>query len=163
MSLDPISAVADVVAPAVLISVGGLLVNGILRVWTQQAQRLLDLTHERADILRGPHGEGLGAAGPAAADRERVEEIEHEVSITSKRLRGLRRVAVTFALAIGILVLALIAVGTAVAAHSSVIAYLGISLLFLGTVMEFVGVAMITSQAMHGDTAAQYAARRLGT
>jgi hypothetical protein len=162
VSVGPISAVADVVAPAVLITVGGLLVNGILLAWSQLAQRLLDLTHERAGILRGSRGEGLGATGTAGADLERIAEIEQEVSITSKRLVGLRRVAVTLELAIGILVLALISVGTAVVAHSSVIGYLAMSLMFLGTVMEFAGVALITSQAMHGDTAAQYAARRVG-
>jgi hypothetical protein len=84
------------------------------------------------------------------------------VSITSKRLIGLRRVAVTFEQAIGILILALITVGTTVVDRSGVIGYLAMSLMFLGTVLEFAGVAMITSQAMQGDRAAQYAATHLG-
>jgi hypothetical protein len=84
------------------------------------------------------------------------------VSITSKRLIGLRRVAVTFEQAIGILILALITVGTTVVDRSGVTGYLAMSLMFLGTVLEFAGVAMITSQAIQGDTAAKYAATHLG-
>jgi hypothetical protein len=57
MSLSPISAISAMVAPVVLITVGGILTNGLQATYTAVAERMFGLNRERLGILGGPQGE----------------------------------------------------------------------------------------------------------
>jgi Protein of unknown function (DUF2721) len=160
MTLGPISAISAMVAPVVLITVGGLVVNGIVLAWNQVTSRVFDLTHERATIVSGPRGELLDAPDLPEADRRRLAEIDEEVAMMARRVSSLRRVAVMLNGAIALLVLSVIGIGVAVVAHSLTLAYIALALVLAGTVTEFAGVITATSVAVRGDAAVQHAASR---
>jgi len=52
-----VSAISDMVAPVVLITVGTIFANGLLTAGTTLADRKSALSQEHMGILRGPHGE----------------------------------------------------------------------------------------------------------
>jgi hypothetical protein len=163
MTLGPISAISAMVAPVVLITVGGLVVNGIALAWGQLTTRVFDLTHERATLVSGPRGELLDAASMPEAHRQRLSEIDAEVSMMASRSDSLRRVAGVLDVAIALLVLSVIGIGVAVAAHSLTLAYVALALVLAGTVTEFAAVATATSIALRGGGGAvQRAASRTG-
>jgi hypothetical protein len=47
------------VAPVVLLTVGGLVTNGLLTVYSDGNDRMRDMTRERIEILTGPEHEKL--------------------------------------------------------------------------------------------------------
>jgi len=52
-----VSAISDMIAPVVLITLATIFGNGLLTVGTSLADNVLGLTRERLGILRGPDGE----------------------------------------------------------------------------------------------------------
>jgi hypothetical protein len=162
MTLGPISAISAMVAPVVLITVGGLVVNGVTVAWGQLSARVFDLTHERATLVSGPRGELLDAPSMPDADRQRLSEIDAEVSMMARSSDSLRRVVGVLDVAIALLVLSVIGIGVAVAAHSLTLAYVALALVLAGTVTEFAGVATATSIALRGGDAIRRAAQPRG-
>ena len=79
MSLSPLSAIADMVAPVVLITMGVLFSNALMSFTTTFASHVLDLDRERLGILRGPHGEMLDEDSVPPIDRERLAQITNLV------------------------------------------------------------------------------------
>jgi hypothetical protein len=76
VSLSPLSAIADMVAPVVLITLATISANGLLTVAAVVGERMFALNRERLDILGGPHGELLDedrvpAHRPRAAEPDR--------------------------------------------------------------------------------------------
>src|SRR5215469_11446277 len=57
MSLSPVSAIGDMVAPVVLITLTTIFSNGLTAVGTGLGRDVLAMERERMSILRGPHGE----------------------------------------------------------------------------------------------------------
>ena len=57
MSLSPVPAISDMVAPMVLITMGTIFANGLLTAGTTLADRESALSQEHLGMLRGPHGE----------------------------------------------------------------------------------------------------------
>jgi hypothetical protein len=124
------------VAPVVLITAGGLLLNGTLLAWTQTAKRAFNLPDEAS---------------------------EFEASLLDRRLAGLRRVVIVLDGAVGLLILGVIFIALADTAGSLGFGYVALALVLAGTVGEFIAVLLATAQAMQRTTAAQYAARRKET
>jgi hypothetical protein len=93
VKLGPITAISAMVAPVVLITVGGVLVAGILNAYGFVADRLFRLTRERVGILGGPEGELLDRATVPPVDRERLTEIDAELPMVLRRIRRLRDTA----------------------------------------------------------------------
>src|SRR5262249_5532765 len=54
VSLSPVTAIADMVAPVVLITLATIFVNGLMTVGSAFATDVLALEPERTGILRGP-------------------------------------------------------------------------------------------------------------
>jgi len=57
MSLSPVSAIADMVAPVVLITLAAIFANGLMSTGTAVRDRIFALNQERRRFLRGPQGE----------------------------------------------------------------------------------------------------------
>ncbi len=54
VTLAAVNAISAMVAPVVLLTVGGLISNGLIAVYTSVNDRLRQMTRERIEILTGP-------------------------------------------------------------------------------------------------------------
>jgi hypothetical protein len=70
-----VSAIGDMVAPVVLITLTTIFSNGLTAVGTGLGRDVLAMERERMSILRGPHGEVLVEGSVPPMDRERLTEI----------------------------------------------------------------------------------------
>jgi hypothetical protein len=160
VKLGPITAISAMVAPVVLITVGGVLVAGILNAYGFVADRLFRLTRERVGILGGPEGELLDRATVPPVDRERLTEIDAELPMVLRRIRRLRDTAGALYCALAFLVAGVILIGVAVTSGSLTWAYAALALVLAGTVTLFAAVALAAGMLIQSTDAATYEARR---
>ena len=73
------SAIGDMVAPVVLITVATIFANGLNSASSTLTDSVLALYRERLGILRGPHGEMLDEDSVPPIDRERLAQIRNLV------------------------------------------------------------------------------------
>jgi uncharacterized membrane protein YqgA involved in biofilm formation len=153
MTLSPVSAIAAMVAPVVLITAGALVGNGLQQTFVSVANRVYELNRERLEILAGPDGEVLTEDRLRPIERNRLAQIKHELPLVIQRIRHLRGAAVMFYAALGMLALAVVAIAIAVTAHSAAFGYIALALVLAGVVGEFAGVAtMITALVKSANT-----------
>jgi hypothetical protein len=163
VSLSPLSAIADMVAPVVLITLGVIFSNALLSFSTAFADRVLELDHERLGILRGPLGELLDEDSVPSADRERLRQINDVKPRVVRRIEQSRTALMIVWLAIGLLVLSVAAIAAAATAHSEAFAFTALALVLVGVAGEFAGVAMaVLSLARRADSPVE-AIRHTGT
>jgi hypothetical protein len=62
VTLTAVNAISDMVAPVVLLTVGGMLSNGLITIYKDIDNRMRDMTRERLQIRRGPAGRVLDPA-----------------------------------------------------------------------------------------------------
>jgi len=160
MALEPISAIAAMVTPVVLITTGGILAAGFLNIYGGIADRMLRLTQERVGILRGPSGQLLDVADLPPADHERLTEIDRQIPSVLRHFRRLRDAAAVVFSGIGLLALSVIAIAIAVSAGSMTFAYVALGFVVAGTVALFGGVAIGTSLLLRSADMVEYTARR---
>ena len=79
MSLSPLSAISDMVAPVVLITLATIFANALMSLGANMSDNLLALNRECLGILRGPHGEMLDEDSVPPIDRERLAQIRNLV------------------------------------------------------------------------------------
>src|SRR5580700_8240307 len=103
MSLTSVNAISAMVAPVVLLTVGGLVTNGLLTVYSDVNDRMREMTRERIEILTGPTGEELEPASVAAMSRERLEEIRVQIPMMMRRHRLTRLSVLTIYCSIALL------------------------------------------------------------
>jgi hypothetical protein len=144
VSLSPLSAIADMVAPVVLITLATIFANGLLSTGTAVRDRIFALNRERLGILRGPHGEMLAQDSVPPMDRERLTQISDEIPLMIGRIRRLRDAIVTIWIAIGLLVLSVAAIAVAVTARSEAFAFTALALVLVGVGGVFAGIATVT-------------------
>jgi Protein of unknown function (DUF2721) len=149
MTLAPISAIAVMVAPVVLLSASATLLTAVLSSYSIVTTRVLRISKERVGILSGP-----------AADRERLTEIDDEMPMMLRRVGRLKVAAAVLYSAIAFLVLGVIAIGVADASGSLVFAYLALSLVLAGTVALFSAVVVAVGLVFRSDDASSYQAKR---
>ena len=147
MSLSPVSAVSEMVAPVVLITVAALFGNGLLGYGAILADKVFALDRERAGILRGPHGEMLDEDGVPPVDRERLMQIRGQTPLLVGRFRRVRTAILIIWIAIGLLVLSVAAIAVAVTARSEEFAFAALGLVLAGVVAMFAAVAVVIGPA----------------
>jgi hypothetical protein len=145
VSLSPVSAIADMVAPVVLITLSTIFANGLLTTNAAYADRIFTLHREGRGILRGPGGEVLDEDGVPPMDRERLMEIREVTPLLIRRFRRLRSAIMMMWIAIGLLVLSVVAIAAAVTANSEPIAFTALALILAGVAVFFAGVATVIS------------------
>jgi hypothetical protein len=143
MSLSPVSAIGDMVAPVVLITLATIFSNGLMTAGTAVRDRIFALNHERLGILRGPHGEVLDEDSVPPIDRERLAQIRVEMPLIMRRVRPLRNAVMIMWFAIGLLVLSVAAIAVAVTARSEAFAFTALALVMAGVAGVFAGVATV--------------------
>lgn len=141
MSLSPLSAIADMVAPVVIITLAAFLSNGLLATATTLGGRVLPMDRERMGILRGPRGEMLDEDSVPPVDRERLTQIRNDTLLIVRRIRHLRTAVPIIWIAIGLLVLSVAAIAAAATAHSEPFAFTALALVLAGVAAVFAGMA----------------------
>ena len=142
MSLSPVSAIAYMVAPVVLVTVSTIFANGLLTLSTYYADKVLALNEKRMDILRGPHGEMLDEDGVPPIDRERLVQIRDLEPLMIERHRGVRVAILIIWIAIGLQMLSVVAIAVAVTARSEGFALAALALVIAGVAVVFSVVAL---------------------
>lgn len=79
MSLSPVSAISAMVAPVVLITVGGILATSLTNAYNNVADLVVRLNREKLRILGGPRGDVRNEDEVPAIDRVRLDEIRSEL------------------------------------------------------------------------------------
>ena len=143
MSLSPVSAIADMVAPVVIITLAAFLSNGLLTVSVTTGGWVLELDRERHGILRGPHGETLDEGSVPPADRERLTQIRNDTLLITRRIQHLRTAVELIWIAIGLLVLGVAAIAAAVTARSEALGFTALALVLAGVALVFISMAML--------------------
>ena len=132
MSLSPVSAIGDMVAPVVLITVATIFANGLNAANAALTDRVLALYRERLGILRGPHGEMLDEDSMPPVDRERLRQISALTPRMITRIERARTAVVIIWGAVGLLVLSVAAIEVAVTARSEAFAFTALALVIAG-------------------------------
>lgn len=143
VSLSPLSAISDMVAPVVLITVAAFIGNGMGASAVTLSGWVLALERERIGILRGPHGEKLDEGSMPPLDRERLSQISDQIARTTTRIAVSRRAVLFTEIAIGLLVLSVAAIAVAATARSEAFAFTALALVIAGVVVVFAAVASV--------------------
>ena len=143
VSLSPVSAIADMVAPVVLITLATIFANGLMTTGIAIVDRLFALNRERLGILGGPHGEMLDENSVPPIDRERLTQIRDLMPLLISRLRRFRSAVLIIWIAIGLLVLSVAAIAVAVTARSEAFAFTALALVLAGVAGVFAGIATV--------------------
>ena len=162
MSLSPVSAIADMVAPVVLITLATIFANGLITAATAVRDRILALNRERRGILRGPHGEMLHEDSMPPVDRERLRQISALTPRMITRIERARTAVVIIWGAVGLLVLSVAAIAVAVTANSEAFAFTALALVLAGVAGVFAGIATVIFSAARPTNSPVTGLKRMG-
>jgi hypothetical protein len=160
VTLNAVNAISAMVAPVVLLTVGGLLSNGLLTVYSSVNDRLREMTRERIEILTGPGGERLELATAPAMSRERLEEITVQIPMMVRRHRLTRLSVLAIYAAIAVLGLSIVVIAIAVTQHDEVAARVALGLVLGGTVIMLAGICVAGLSLAKSSDAIMYAVER---
>lgn len=149
------SAISDMVAPVVLITLATIFANGLLTVGTTLAGRASALNRERMGILRGPHGEMLDENSVPPVDRERLTQVKDEMRLLMRRGLRIRSAVLIIWIALGLLMLSVAAIAVAVTARSEAFAFTALALVMAGVAGVFAGIATVIAAARSADPLVQ--------
>jgi hypothetical protein len=160
VSLSPVSAISDMIAPVVLITLATIFGNGLLTVGTSLADNVLGLTRERLGILRGPDGEILDEDSVPPIDHERLMQIREQMPLMVRRVRRLRTAVLIIWIATGLLMLRVGAIAIAVTADSECFGFTALALVMAGVAGVFLGIASVIGPAARSADAVIGGTRR---
>jgi Protein of unknown function (DUF2721) len=135
VKLPSVTAIADMVAPVVLIAASVLLANGLLSTYTAVMDRIRTLKRQR---LHTPGGEGL-------------HEIDRQLATMVRRVRLLHGAVLVIFGGIALLVLSVVAIAMAEVHNSETQGAVALGLVIAGTIAMLAGLLVV---------AIAYAARR---
>jgi hypothetical protein len=144
VSLSPLSAIADMVTPVVLITVAVIFSNALLTTAVAMTDRAFALEQERLNILGGPHGEILDEDSVPPKDRERLRQISAQLPRLIRHARRGRFAVLIVWIAIGLFVLSVAAVAVAATARSEAFAFTALALVLAGVAGLFAALATVT-------------------
>jgi len=143
VSLSPLSAIADMVTPVVLITMAVIFANGLMSTINTAGTRMFDLNKEQMDILTGPHGEELEEDSVPRMHRVRLTQIRDEQPVIMRRVGRLRNAALIIWISIAILVLSVAAIAAAATARSEAVAFVALALVIAGVAGMFASIATV--------------------
>jgi hypothetical protein len=152
VSLSPVSAIGDMVAPVVLMTLATIFANGLMTVAAYISDNVVALNRERMSLLRRPHGEMLDEESVPPLDRERLTQIRGEVPLMIGRFRRVRSAILTLWVGVALFVLSVAAIAAAVTVPSEGIAFVALALVIAGVAALFGAIVfVIGSAARLGD------------
>jgi hypothetical protein len=148
------------VAPVVLLTVGGLISNGLLTVYNSVNDRLRLMTRERIEILTGPAGEKLDVATVPVMSRERLEEIGVQLPLILRRHKLTRLAVLTIYAAIAVHGLSIVVIAIAVLQDDEVAGRVALGLVLAGTIVMLLGIGIAGLSLAKSADAITYAVKR---
>ena len=127
MSLPSVAAVADMVAPVVLITTGVLMANGILSTYTVLNDRVRTLKRDRLDT----------------PDGEKLAEIDRQLPTMTRRTRLLLSAVLVIFAGITLLVLSVVCIGMAEVHKSETVGAAALGLVIAGLVTMLGGLVVV--------------------
>jgi hypothetical protein len=160
MAMTAVNAISAMVAPVVLLSLGGLLTNGLLTVYSAINDRMREMTRERIEILTGPAREILDSARVPEMDRERLGEIRAQLPLLLRRHKLLRLSVLTIYAAITVLGLSTVVIAIAVGQHDQIAGRVALGLVVAGTIIMLLGIGVAVTSLCKSADAIAYAVDR---
>jgi len=160
MALTAVNAISAMMAPVVLLSVGGLLTNGLLTVYGAINDRMREMTRERIEILTGPAREILDAASMPVMDRERLEQVKAQLPLMLRRHKLMRLSVLTIYAAIAVLGLSTVVVAIAVGQDDEIAGRVALGLVVAGTIIMLLGIGVAVTSLGKSADAIAYAVER---
>jgi hypothetical protein len=160
MALTAVNAISSMVAPVVLLTVGCLLSNGLLTVYSSVNDRLREMTRERFEILTGPSGERLELTTVPVMSQERLREIKFQLPLLLRRHKLTRLAVFIIYVAIAVLGLSIVVIAIAVTMHDEVAARVALGLVLAGTTTMVLGIGVASISLAKSADAITYAVER---
>jgi len=127
MELAPVTAIADMVAPVVLITTGVLLANGLLSTYTVKIDRIRALKRERTET----------------SSPEKLPEIDQQLATMTRRVRLLHGAVLMIFGAIASLVLAVVSIGVAELHRSETVGDVALGFVIAGAAIMLGGLVVV--------------------
>jgi hypothetical protein len=152
-----------IIAPVVMVSACGVILNGLLSRYASVNDRLRAMAHERWDLLRTTRAGDAVSDQPAPLIAERLVEIDIQIPQLLRRHRQLRDAVLVLyvALLCFIACMFLIAAGTLLDVQPLAAATLSVFL--VGACFVLAGVFFTTREVYHSHVALYYEAERVLT
>jgi hypothetical protein len=160
VTLSSVNAISAMVAPVVLLTVGGVLSNGLLTVYSGINDRMRDMTRERLQIRRGPAGELLDADAVPPVDQERLLEIGVQLPLMVQRHKLTRASLLVIFVALVVLGLSIVVIAIAVALDDQIAGRVALGLVLAGTTIMLLGLGVATTSLAKSADAITYAVDR---
>jgi len=160
VTLTSVNAISAMVAPVVLLTVGGIISNGLLTVYSGINDRMRDMTRERLQIRRGPAGELLDADAVPPVDQERLLEIGVQLPLMVKRHKLTRASLLVIFVALVVLGLSIVVIAIAVALDDQIAGRVALGLVLAGTTIMLLGFGVATTSLAKSADAITYAVDR---
>jgi hypothetical protein len=145
-----------ILAPVVMVTACGLLLNGMLAHYTAINERIRRLAAERL---------GLAFVTPAddhaALARERLTEIDHQVPMLIDRHRQVHHAILLVYTAVVILVLSMFIIGAAALADSDALGTVALFVFLAATAAILVGAGFMAVEVRGSHTSVAYEAMRV--
>ncbi len=142
MTLTAVNAISDMVAPVVLLTVGAMVSNGLITIYSDIDNRMRDMTRERLEIRRGPAGEVLDPDSVPAIDQERLTEIGVQLPMLLRRHKLTRLSVLTIYVALVVLGVSIVVIAIAVALDDEIVGRAALGLVLAGTIIILLGLGV---------------------
>jgi hypothetical protein len=160
VTLTAVDAIADMVAPVVLLTVGGMLSNGLITLYNDISNRMREMTRERLEIRRGPAGAVLDDTSLPSIDQERLKEIGVQLPMMLRRHELTRVSVLAIYAAIVVFGLSIIAIAVAVSMDDEIAGRVALGLVVAGTIIMLVGLTVAVASVARSADAISYAVER---
>ena len=148
------------VAPVVLLTVGGMVSNGLITIYSDINNRMRDMTRERLEIRRGPAGQVLDTDSVPAIDQERLTDIGIQLPMLLRRHKLTRLSVITIYVALVVLGLSIVVIALAVALGDEIAGRVALGLVLAGTIIMLLGLGVATMSLAKSADAITYAVKR---
>jgi len=148
------------VAPVVLLTVGGMVSNGLITIYHDIDNRMRDMTRERLEIRRGPRGQVLETDIVPAIDQERLYEIGVQLPMLLRRHKLTRLAVLTIYIALVVLGLSIVVIAIAVALNDEIAGRVALGLVLAGTSIILFGLGIAAMSLAKSADAITYAVKR---
>jgi Protein of unknown function (DUF2721) len=160
VTLTAVNAISDMVAPVVLLTVGGMLSNGLITIYNDIDNRMRDMTRERLQIRRGPAGQVLDPASMPAIDQERLAEIGAQLPMLLRRHKLTRLSVLTIYVALVVLGLSIVVIALAITLDDQIAGRVALGFVLAGTIIMLLGLGVAAMSLAKSADAITYAVKR---
>ncbi|HEX6817684.1 MAG TPA: DUF2721 domain-containing protein [Ktedonobacterales bacterium] len=166
MSIDMTTKIIQLIlAPVVMVSACAILTGGILSHYGAINDRLRALTHERLQLLRGPHGALASREQVMSLDaysRERLTEIDTQTPQLLARHGLVHHGILATYLAILGFIGSMFVIALAAISSSPVVASVAVCVFLASTAILLIGIAQVARDIRLSQISVEYEAQRVG-